>query len=167
MSLVIRARTFASAAHAAIDQRRKYTGEPYIMHPLRVVSLVSHVKHTEQMLAAAWLHDVVEDTAITLEHIEAEFGSAVFKLVEELSDVDCEGNRAARKLVQLERMRYASWQAQTIKLADLTDNSQSIIKHDPAFAKVFVPEARDLLAVLKNGDKSLWYQLGGILEGSV
>lgn len=49
-----RAREFAEAAHARIDQRRKYTGEPYIAHPAAVVELVRSVPHTDEMIAAAW-----------------------------------------------------------------------------------------------------------------
>ena len=50
------AQAFATARHAAIDQRRKYTGDPYITHPAAVVELVRSVPHTSEMIAAAWLH---------------------------------------------------------------------------------------------------------------
>lgn len=55
-----RAKDFATRYHASIDQRRKYTGEPYITHPAAVVELVRSVPHTEAMICAAWLHDTVE-----------------------------------------------------------------------------------------------------------
>jgi guanosine-3',5'-bis(diphosphate) 3'-pyrophosphohydrolase len=58
MTLEDRARTFATAAHAAVGQLRKYTHEPYIVHPAEVVSIVKSVAHTEAMVAAAWMHDV-------------------------------------------------------------------------------------------------------------
>ncbi|VDZ55823.1 bifunctional (p)ppGpp synthetase II/ guanosine-3',5'-bis pyrophosphate 3'-pyrophosphohydrolase [Serratia odorifera] len=61
-TLVERARRYATKAHAAIDQRRKYTNAPYIVHPQAVVEIVRSVPHTDEMLAAAWLHDTVEDT---------------------------------------------------------------------------------------------------------
>lgn len=63
----------ATAAHEGIGQVRKYTGEPYINHPAAVAELVSSVPHTPEMLAAAWLHDTVEDTPITLLDIELNF----------------------------------------------------------------------------------------------
>lgn len=56
-----RAREFATEAHKSIDQRRKYTNQPYIVHPLTVAELVRTVPHTEEMIAAALLHDVVEE----------------------------------------------------------------------------------------------------------
>ncbi|WP_274872826.1 HD domain-containing protein, partial [Serratia marcescens] len=59
-TLAERARRYATKAHAAIDQRRKYTDDPYIVHPQAVMELVRSVPHTEEMLAAAWLHDTVE-----------------------------------------------------------------------------------------------------------
>lgn len=68
-----KARVFATAAHGAVGQVRKYTGEPYINHPAEVVQIVRSVQHTPDMIAAAWLHDVVEDTAVTLEDIEQHF----------------------------------------------------------------------------------------------
>lgn len=64
-TLVERARRYATKAHAAIDQRRKYTNDPYIVHPQAVMEIVSSVPHSEEMLAAAWLHDTVEDTPTT------------------------------------------------------------------------------------------------------
>src|ERR1700719_3147112 len=74
---VERARIFATAAHTAVKQTRKYTHEPYINHPAAVVKLVASVPHTPEMLAAAWLHDVVEDTGVTLKILDAEFGGKV------------------------------------------------------------------------------------------
>ncbi len=95
MTIVERARIFATAAHTAVAQLRKYTHEPYIVHPAEVAKIVSTVPHTPQMLAAAWLHDVVEDTGVTLETIRAEFGDEVATLVGWLTDVSRpeQGNR--------------------------------------------------------------------------
>lgn len=66
-AVVILAEAFATAAHAAIDQRRKWTGAPYIMHPESVVRIIQTVEwHTVDMVCAAWLHDVLE---LSLIHI--------------------------------------------------------------------------------------------------
>src|SRR3546814_17882649 len=59
--LVSKALAYAAAAHGSIDHVRKYTGEPYIQHPIEVMEIVSSVPHTEYMLAAALLHDTIED----------------------------------------------------------------------------------------------------------
>ena len=56
---------FATAAHAAIGQKRKYSGDDYIVHPARVASIVTRHGGTDEMIAAAWLHDTVEDTDVS------------------------------------------------------------------------------------------------------
>jgi (p)ppGpp synthase/HD superfamily hydrolase len=157
-TLAERARAFAERAHASIDQRRKYTNEPYIVHPAAVVKLVRSVPHTEEMLAAAWLHDVVEDTPVTLPRIREEFGFGVMLLVHELTDRSKpeDGNRARRKEIDRLRLAAASPAAQTIKLADLIDNTKDIVANDPEFARVYLVEKRKLLSVLTRGDHELW-----------
>lgn len=158
LSLESRARFFAEAAHASINHIRKYTGEPYINHPATVVELVRSVPHTEAMLAAAWLHDTVEDTPVTLEDIEREFGAEVAALVEQLTDASkpSDGNRDQRKTIDRLHTAQACPEAKTIKLADLIDNTRSIVERDPNFAKVYLSEKALLLEVLRDGDPVLW-----------
>ena len=157
MHMVERARVFATAAHAAVEQVRKYTFEPYIVHPAEVASIVASVPHTDAMVAAAWLHDVVEDTGVTIETIRAEFGEEVAELVGWLTDVSHahDGNRAHRKAIDREHTAQAPASAQTVKLADLIANTRSIVKHDVAFAKTYLAEKRLLLEVLTRGDAVL------------
>lgn len=152
------ARAFATTHHAAIGQVRKYTGEPYIHHPRAVVELVRSVSHTEVMLAAAWLHDTVEDTMATLGAIHAAFGSDVARMVEMLTDISIpeHGNRAQRKAIDRAHTALASPDAKTVKLADLIDNTRSVLDRDQEFAKVYIPEKRLLLEVLQEGDSTLW-----------
>ncbi len=146
---------FATAAHGA--QLRKYTGEPYIVHPIAVAEIVRSVPHTEEMIAAALLHDVVEDTPVTLGDIHARFGGKVCQLVAWLTDISTpfHGNRRARKELDLHHTSLAPAEAKTIKLADLIDNSISISTHDLDFWKVYRSEKLRLLDVLKEGDASL------------
>ena len=157
MTLEDRARTFATAAHAAVGQLRKYTHEPYWVHPAEVAATVKTVAHTEAMVAAAYLHDVVEDTGVTLELVRAEFGDEVATLVGWLTDVSRpdHGNRAARKAVDRAHTASAPAEAQTVKLADLMSNTRSIVEHDPEFAKVYLAEKRQLLEVMTKGDPEL------------
>ena len=157
MTVVERARVFATAAHAAVGQVRKYTFEPYIVHPAEVASIVMSHGGTDAMVAAAWLHDVVEDTGVTIETIRAELGTEVAELVGWLTDVSKpeDGNRARRKAMDREHTAAAPSEAQTIKLADLISNSRSIMAHDPAFAKTYLEEKRLLLAVMHRGDAGL------------
>jgi len=86
MTLEQKALLFATAAHYAIGQTRKYSGEPYIVHPVAVAELVMSVPHTPEMVAAALLHDVLEDTDVPYSVLEEEFGSTVAEYVQLLSD---------------------------------------------------------------------------------
>lgn len=157
MTMVERARVFATAAHAAVGQVRKYTFEPYIVHPAEVAAIVASVPHTEAMLAAAWLHDTVEDTGVTIETVRTEFGSEVAELVGWLTDVSRpeHGNRAHRKALDRAHTASSPAEAQTVKLADLIANTRSIMVHDEAFAKTYLEEKRLLLAVMNKGDPTL------------
>lgn len=157
--LVARARLFATAAHTAICQRRKYTGEPYIAHPGEVVMLLlEHGIDRPEILAAAWLHDVVEDTGVTIDLIREEFGSDVALLVAGLTDVSKreDGNRAHRKAIDRAHTAAQSPDCKTIKLADLCSNTMSIVERDPEFAIVYLEEKRLLLDVLTEGNSDLW-----------
>lgn len=153
-----RARAFATHHHALVGQKRKYTGDPYIVHPASVAAIVKGVSHTVEMVAAAWLHDTVEDTLATFEEIENEFGIAVRELVEWLTDTSRseDGNRAVRKAIDRARLARAPAAAQTVKLADLIDNTASILAHDPKFARIYLSEKAALLEVLTSGDRELW-----------
>ena len=165
-TLVERARVFATAAHAAVGQLRKYTYEPYIVHPAEVASIVGRVSHTPEMLAAAWLHDTVEDTGVTIEVIKAEFGDEVAELVGWLTDVSRpeQGNRATRKAIDRAHTAMAPADAQTVKLADLISNTRSIMKHDVEFAKVYLAEKRMLLEVMTKGDAKLMAEARKYIE---
>ena len=158
MDIVRKAQVYAMAAHAAVGQKRKYTGEPYIVHPAEVAKIVASVPGaTPDMVAAAWLHDVVEDTGCTFTDIHMAFGIDIATLVGWLTDVSQphDGNRAHRKAVDRAHSAEAPAEAQTIKLADLISNSKSIVQHDPAFAKTYLEEKRMLLEVMTKGDPTL------------
>jgi len=155
--LVTHARIFATAAHAAVGQRRKYTNEHYIVHPAEVAGIVQSVEHTSEMLAAAWLHDVLEDTAVTYDVLYSEFGPNVANLVYWLTDVSksADGNRARRKALDREHLSRAPAAAQTVKVADLISNTSTIVKYDPKFARVYLEEKTALLEVLTLADPIL------------
>lgn len=160
MSDLMRAQAFCIAAHCAVGQKRKYTGEDYYLHPIQVAELIQEhaTTFTEEMIIAAHLHDVVEDTQVELSIIARQFGSVVASYVEQLTDVSRpeDGNRAARKAIDLAHTALASPQAQTIKLADLISNTRSIVERDPVFAVRYLAEKRKLLEVLKDGDPNLY-----------
>jgi hypothetical protein len=155
--LVRRARDFAISAHRRIDQRRKYTSQPYEAHLRAVARLVEEVSDDPEIVAAAWLHDTVEDTEATFEDLGREFGPGVEALVEALTDISRpgDGNRARRKAIDREHLAAAPARAKTVKLADLIDNTRDITRHDPRFARTFLEEARLLLGVLRDGEPRL------------
>jgi len=155
--LIMRADAFAAGAHAAVGQVRKYTGAPYIEHPRAVARIVATVAHTPEMIAAALLHDVVEDTGVTFSFLGKEFGDEVTDLVFWLTDRSKpeDGNREMRKAIDRAHSAKAPPAAQTIKLADLIDNTSTIDQYDPEFAKVYRKEKEALLLVMTQGAPAL------------
>ena len=144
---------FAAEAHQG--QVRKYTGEPYIYHPLHVAELVHQncPSHSSEMIMAALLHDTVEDTEVTFTEIEREFGEKVANLVYWLTDnVGKEsGNRRTRKRLACVFLSAAPVEAQIIKLCDLMSNTESIVEHDSNFARVYLQEKEELLTAIAVG----------------
>ncbi len=164
--LVHRARDYATQAHRRIDQRRKYTKHPYEVHLKAVAETVAGVSDDPEVIAAAWLHDTVEDTPATLEDVAAAVGPGVAQLVAEVTDVSrpSDGNRAARKAIDRRHLAKASPRAKTIKLADLIDNCRDICREDLGFARVFTDEMAALLEVLRQGDARLKRRAEEVLE---
>ena len=152
---------FATNAHQG--QKRKYSDEDYISHPIEVAKMVNYRSDNNiEMTAAALLHDVLEDTKVTHSELRlflhtvfsVEIAEKVLSLVVELTDVYTHKdfpnyNRKMRKQLEALRLFYISNQAKEIKLADIEHNSESIEEHDPKFAKVFLEEKKQLLEYLE------------------
>lgn len=149
-----RAKSFAIKAHG--NQVRKYTGEPYWHHCKEVAFLVSMVGGTDAMIAAAWLHDVCEDTDVPIATINAIFGPVVAKYVDDMTDKATVGNRATRKTADRHRWTQCAIASHTIKVADLLSNSVSIIRYDKDFAKIYIKEKQDLLPYLCGANLTLF-----------
>jgi (p)ppGpp synthase/HD superfamily hydrolase len=158
---------FADRAHG--DQMRKYTPERYIVHPVRVMKMVSEYTDDVCMLSAALLHDVLEDTPVTSEDIQGflkDFMLAsevrkTIKLVEELTDVYVKSafphlNRRQRKELEIARIAKTSKDSQTIKYADIIDNCIEIVKNDRGFAGRFLSECREILRKAPSGEPRLY-----------
>ncbi len=155
--LIERALAFAKTKHAG--QLRKYTLVPYWTHVEDVADLVAGVTNDPEVIAAALLHDTIEDTATTYDELVEAFGKYPADLVVELTDVFLDpscGNRATRKRRERERLATVSPDAMTIKLADLIDNTKTITFYDPKFAPTYLKEKAALLEVLEAGDPTLW-----------
>lgn len=167
--IVERARIFALAAHAAVGQTRKYTGEPYWHHLREVVEILSHnaIKHDDEMLAAAWLHDVLEDTAVTPELLRSIFGDEITSMVLSLTDTNDQGNRKQRVATSRVRLAVSSGRIQTIKLADVMSNIRNIASLDPKFAQVYLAEKGLLLDELVQADPILQINTRAMLAGQL
>lgn len=155
ISRELRALTLAFKWHDG--QKRKYTNEPYIVHCISVADIVKSVTDDEDLICAAYLHDTLEDTDLEQDVIEIELGKRVLDLVLQVSDISKpeDGNRATRKQKDLEHLAKADKDGQTIKLADLIHNTQSIVKYDKNFAVRYLREKEKLLEVLTKGSRVL------------
>jgi (p)ppGpp synthase/HD superfamily hydrolase len=142
-------------------QIRKYTGTPYIYHPLRVGQIVADEMANRggniEAVMAAILHDVIEDTKKTNYDIVTEFGSRVAGFVDELTNkhIDKAVLREIRKAKENERLANVSKEAQLIKLADRLDNLQDLKFVDDPFKIVYANETLDLLDKIGDSCESL------------
>lgn len=140
-ALVQKAAKFANIAHKA--QRRKFIDTPYILHPLEVASRLTLIEGiTPHELAAALLHDVVEDCGVSHDTINQQFGETVAKHLFYLTDIATpeDGNRSQRMEVNRVHLKLAPAITQNIKIVDVLTNTRSIVICDPNFTKTYVPE---------------------------
>ncbi len=158
-TLIGNALTLANSAHKG--QVRKWTNEPYVVHPIAVFELLQSIGITnEHILAAALLHDVVEDTDVELQQIEEHYGTLVCRMVEDLTDVYTTEafqniRRKERKMLECYRLSKVNANSKSIKLADLIDNTKSIIVYGGGFAHIYIGEMRELLQALQGGHPTL------------
>ena len=129
--LLDRAIIFAVQAHAGTERRGK--GFPYIVHPLEAVEIVATMTPDQELLAAAALHDTVEDTDITVEQLREAFGDRIASLVASESDEVHEGvceehSWHARKRAAIERLSHASRDAKMVALGDKLSNMRAIAR---------------------------------------
>ena len=130
-SLLDRAIIFAVRAHAGTERRGK--GFPYIVHPMEAVEIVATMTRDQELLAAAALHDTVEDTDTTVEQIREEFGDRIASLVasdsdEKVSGVSAEQSWVIRKQAAINRLSHASHDAKTVALGDKLSNMRAIAR---------------------------------------
>ena len=148
------------------DQKRKYTGEPYINHCEEAVSIAKHFTDDEILLSALYCHDLLEDTTIKEETILNVLGQEVLDIVIELTQVSKpeDGNRAVRKKIDIDFLSTVSKRAQTAKCFDLISNCESITTHDRKFALVYLKETDEILNVLTKVDKHILDMIKGYID---
>ena len=126
-----RAIIFAVKAHSGTERRGK--GYPYIVHPLEAVEIVATMTDDQELLAAAALHDTVEDTDTTVEQIRSEFGDRIASLVAAESDempagISEEDSWHSRKQAAIDRLAKASREAKMVALGDKLSNMRAIAR---------------------------------------
>lgn len=122
---------FATDAHAGTERRGK--GFPYIVHPLEAMAIVATMTPDQELLAAAVLHDTMEDTDVTIQTLKERFGSRVASLVEAESDMFIEGlsetdSWRTRKQAAIDRIANASQEAKMVALGDKLSNMRAIAR---------------------------------------
>jgi (p)ppGpp synthase/HD superfamily hydrolase len=155
--LVVDADHYATAAHAAIGQLEPYTGKPYCEHTRAVARVVAAFIDSPEVLAAAHLHDTIEDPKVTKAELVVRFGPVVAGLVDEVSSKATPemGNRAARVASEVHRIAGISSDAKSIKCGDVAVMMSTIVARNPHFARTYVPEKRALLASLQGAHPQL------------
>ena len=129
--LLDRAIVFAVRAHSGTERRGK--GFPYIVHPMEAVSIVATMTSDQELLAAAALHDTVEDSDVTVDDIRSHFGERIASIVADESDAMVEGvseeeSWHARKLAAIERLSRVSLEAKMVALGDKLSNMRAIAR---------------------------------------
>lgn len=164
MNLVEQAAELARQAH--VGQQRKWGNAPYIVHPERVAAKVASLKGVnEEDVAAAWLHDVIEDCSPEFaKDIERNFPPAVYELVKELT-FETEGAewagkpRAEKNKVRFAHMRGMSKRAQRIKMVDRWDNLNDMENAPHKLIRKTVDESWELLDICKDADPEMAVEL--------
>ena len=145
---------FRFAAHHHGSQTRKGSGKLYITHPVAVARMLKGAGFGREVVAAGFLHDVLEDTGCELEEIERHFGPQVTKIVVEITDKDKTVRWKRRKAGYLAGLRRASREALAVACADKTDNLLSLVdgcqKNQKKFAALFSGKMKDKLKNYEN-----------------
>ncbi|HYC87521.1 MAG TPA: HD domain-containing protein [Chryseosolibacter sp.] len=163
--IIDRVREFTTEAHGT--QTRRYSRDPYIVHPMRVMTTCRNYSTDLSMLCAAILHDVLEDTPVTKSDLEnflrrlmpGPQAEKTLQLVVDLTDVYTRAsfpalNRRARREKEAERLSHTHPDAQTVKYADILDNTD-VAANDPDFARTFLRECMVILDKMKDGHPQL------------
>lgn len=129
-SFLDKAINFAVKAHSGVERRGK--GFPYIVHPLEAVAIVATITKDQEILAAAALHDVIEDTKYSEEDIRKEFGDRVVKLVSSESDIVIEGKSEAdswqdRKRYAIDRLKKLDRDGKIVAIGDKLSNARAML----------------------------------------
>lgn len=150
---------FAKIAHAA--QKRKFSGAPYIVHPVSVsLNAGSYFEDRpatrDKAIVTALLHDTVEDTEATHESIRAIFGEEIADNVKALTKPELSfGNRAARKQKMADDLAVSNEVVKVVKMCDIMDNLPDMAHNDPSFVREkYLDECKLIFNAIKDGNEA-------------
>lgn len=166
--LLDKAIAFAVKAHSGVERRGK--GFPYIVHPMEAMAIVSYITADQEILAAAALHDVVEDTKYTEDDIRKEFGDRIAHLVASETDLVVEGKSESeswveRKQYAIDRLAKLDFDVKLVSLGDKLSNARAMLRdyedmgeelwnkfhvNDPKLHKWHYEGLRDAMAEFKD-----------------
>lgn len=151
MELLEKAQRWSARGHFGVN--RKFGTIPYIVHPEAVAEIISQVTDDTDVIAAAWLHDIVEDTDTTIDDIRSAFNDNIAQLVWEVSKItdNCSCSRDFRVMMNCVHYGNGSRWAKAIKIADAIHNLPLMIRDNPTFAARYVTEKKILLEFIKDG----------------
>ncbi len=156
---------FAKLAH---DGQMRKGGGPYIEHPMRVMFTLSAYTLDEDLLCAAVLHDIIEDTKHDFTDINMRFGERVANLVMELTNVeDKNETREKRIAARNDKYFHMSEDAKVIKMCDRMDNLRTLSSLDPNFAKMYLQESKEMLECMAAGSEGWATDVTDDLESEI
>lgn len=161
--LLLEADATAAEAHARAGQ--VYAGQPYIVHPRAVAKRLAEYLDDVEILAAALLHDTLEDTDLDKSHLVAQFGHRVAQMVDDVTS-KAPRDLSRRERVQREAARLATVapDSKSLKCADVIENLAGVRQLNLRFATVYVPEKRIISTNLVGAHPELYRDLLAALE---
>ncbi len=149
MTLTEKALRLAVAAHK--EQVRKSDGSPYVVHPIMVGNLLKEQGFSEEVIAAAIVHDVLEDTAVTRDELANALGEEVTQIVEGVSE-DTSLEWEARKEAYAHAVAAASESIKAVSVADKIHNAESMIDD-------YALKGKDIWKPFSRGkEKKIWFE---------
>lgn len=154
--MIRKAAAFAAKAHEGMV--RKGTRIPYIVHPMEVAQITAMITRDSEVIAAAYLHDVLEDTSVTAEEMEREFGKRVLNLVQQETE-----NKSLtwkeRKSATIQHLSKASRDVKILTLADKLSNMRSSARDYMVLGESFWQRFNE-----KHKEAHQWY-MKGVIDG--
>lgn len=159
-----------------VEQRRKYTNEPYLFHLTAVAKMADDKCRFGYEIGLC--HDLLEDTDCTEDELLKALirfgyfrneGEYIVHCTKELTDVYTHEafpqlNRANRKALESQRLHKISYEAQTVKYCDLIHNTESIVKYDPGFAVKYLAEKASILSGMNKGNRVMFMKCKRVLK---